>query len=174
MSGASYYDEIRRRFFIPLGLTETVSSDRRSYPRLVNGYLREKNDLGLPEKSFVDGAMFVNPGVEFTGGGVMSTSGNLVRWARALYTGRALPKPYLDELLATPAIPPHEDGRYGLGVTIRDLPNIGRAWGHSGTMPYYGSVMAYFPDRRLAVGVMANRTRFDRPAALAGVVATRA
>lgn len=174
VAGATYYDEIRRRFFTPLGLTETVSSDRRRYPRLVNGYLREKTPLLLPEKSFVDGAMFVNPGVEFTGGGVMSTSGDLVRWGRALYSGRALPKPYLNELIATPAIPAHEDGAYGLGVTVRDLPKIGRVWGHSGTMPYYSSVMAYVPDRQIAVAMMANRTRFDRAPALIGLIATSA
>ncbi|MEW5684015.1 MAG: serine hydrolase domain-containing protein [Pseudomonadota bacterium] len=168
-AGAGYYDEIRRRFFQPLGLARTVSSDRRSYPGLVNGYLREADGMGLPETSFVDGALFVNPGVEFTGGGVMSTSGDLVRWGRALFGGRAVNGPYLPELLATPDIPPHKDGKYGLGVMIRKVPGLGLSWGHSGTMPYYGSVLAHVPARRLTLAIMVNRNRFDRAPALAAL-----
>lgn len=166
VAGAGYYDEIRRRFFQPQGLSNTVSSDRRRQPGLVNGYLREAEGMGLPEKSFVDGALFVNPGVEFTGGGVMSTAGDLVRWGRALFEGRALAGAYLPQLVATPAVPPHDDGAYGLGVMIRKIPGLGLTWGHSGTMPYYSSVLAHVPRRRLTMAVMANRTRFDRAPAL--------
>jgi len=38
-SGSRYYDEVRRRFLVPLGLTLTIPSNRRDLPGLVPGYL---------------------------------------------------------------------------------------------------------------------------------------
>lgn len=172
ITGRAYIDEIRDRFWTPLGLTRVVGNARRA-PGLVNGYLMEKNELGIPEKSFVDGAIFTNPNVEFTGGGVMSTSGDLARWAMALYGGKALPKPYLDELVAPNPAQKPSGSRYGLGVTMVET-KVGAALGHSGTMPYYGSMMAYLPDRHMAVAIMANRMTFDRKAALEALVAATA
>ncbi len=168
ITGRAYLDEIGERFIRPLGLTRTVGN-RRAYPGLANGYLREKNTFGIPEKSFVDGRIFIDPAVEFTGGGVMSCAPDLARWAEALYQGRALPQPYLDELLRPNRFSDRPGVQYALGCNIVQTRH-GVALGHSGTMPYYGSVMAYLPDRKLAVAIVANRTTFDRKAAVERLV----
>lgn len=168
VSGKSYIEAIDALFWKPLGLKHMVGNARCA-PGLVNGYLMEENTLGIPEKSFVDGAIFTNPAVEFTGGGVMSTATDLARWVSLLYQERAFPAPYLAELLTPNPATIGKPARYGLGVNIVDTA-FGAAWGHGGTMPYYGSMAAYFPERKIAVAIMANRTDFDRKVAVEALV----
>jgi D-alanyl-D-alanine carboxypeptidase len=99
--GTTYYDQVRQRFLEPLELKLTEPADRRDIQHLAAGYLSPKNPFGLPEKITVDGKLRYNPATEWTGGGLVSNPQDLVRWAKALYEGRALQKPYVDELVAT-------------------------------------------------------------------------
>jgi D-alanyl-D-alanine carboxypeptidase len=101
-----------------------------------------------------NGVLLYNPALEWTGGGLAASSADLVRWARALYTGRALPLPYLHELFASvPAGSAHE--RYGLGVDIEGV-GAGTSYGHTGSIPGYRSVMRYFPNSDITVAVQVN------------------
>src|SRR5262245_1632375 len=99
--GQTYYEQARKRFLGPLQLKLTEPADHRHIPNLAAGYLSAKNPFGLPEKITANGKLRYNPATEWTGGGLVSNPQDLVRWAKALYEGRALRKPYLDELLAT-------------------------------------------------------------------------
>ena len=157
VSGRTYYDELQRRFLAPLDLTLTSPSDRQRLPGVVPGYLAEENFFGLPSKTMTDGALVMNPALEWTGGGLASNPRDLVRWARVLYEGEALPEPYLDELLA--GGPPHEFRgeavRYGLGVTIRET-DLGMTYGHSGWFPGYSTVVRYYAKYRLTVAIQIN------------------
>lgn len=164
VSGHTYIDAIDALFWKPFGLAHMTGNARRA-PNLVNGYLMEENSLGIPERSFADGAIFSNPAVEFTGGGVMSTSADLARWASILYQERALSAPYLEEMLKPNAATMEQPARYALGTNIVDT-DVGTVWGHGGTMPYYGSTMAYLPTQKLSVAIMTNRTNFDRKSAI--------
>jgi D-alanyl-D-alanine carboxypeptidase len=94
---------------------------------------------------------------EWTGGGLYNNPQDLVRWARALYEGKAMEGDYLSELLgsAVPTGADRPDQSYGLGVAISENP-FGRAYGHSGFFPGYLSFMRYFPDRGIAVALQIN------------------
>ena len=98
-----------------------------------------------------------NPAIEWTGGGLVSNSFDLARWAKLLFEGRALGGNYLDDLLHETPI--DSDGRgvgYGAGVAIHKTGLIGPWYGHSGWIPGYTSSLRYYPDRKAAVAFQIN------------------
>jgi D-alanyl-D-alanine carboxypeptidase len=155
LTGADYYDELRRRILVPLELRNTVPSDSRRVPGLVQGYAGAENMFGLPDAVIENGQFAVNPGFEWTGGGIASTSEDLARWAKALYEGRAFDPALLPTMLEGVPARLGRDTQYGLGVIIRQTP-LGASWGHSGFFPGYLTEMAYFPDHKIAVAVQYN------------------
>ena len=158
------YSEIRRRFLAPLGLAGTIPSDRRELPGLAQGYAGPSNPFG-PFDAVVgdDGRFTINPQFEWAGGGFASTSADLARWVRALYTGTVIDTAFLrhEVLRGTPAPMLGSNARYGLGVIIRDTP-LGRSWGHSGFFPGYLTEMRWYPEHRMAIAVMINQNRPGR------------
>jgi D-alanyl-D-alanine carboxypeptidase len=158
VAASTYYDEVRRRFLVPLGLALTMPSDRRNLPGLAAGYSDPNNRFRMPAKSVVNGVLTWNPALEWTGGGFASNPKPLVRWAKALFEEKAMPAPYLAEMLAgMPGNPAHEPGgsRYGLGVEIAETP-LGTSYGHGGWIPGHLSQLAYFPERKVAIAVQVN------------------
>lgn len=155
VTGAPYYDALRSRLLVPLGLGNTIPSDRPDLPGVANGYAGTANALGGYDASMVNGRMAVNPGLEWTGGGVASTTEDLARWAKLLYEGRAFDPARLPQLLDGVPARLGRDTRYGLGVIIRPTAQ-GTAYGHSGFFPGYATEMLYFPDSRIAVAIQAN------------------
>jgi len=155
LTGNTYYDEMRRRILEPLELHNTIPSDSRNIPGLVQGYAGVDNPFRVPEAVLVDGEFVINPQFEWTGGGVASTSEDLARWAKDLYEGRAFDESMLEMLLDGVPARLGRGTEYGLGVIIRPTP-LGTSWGHSGFFPGYLTEVAYFPEHRLAVAVQMN------------------
>ena len=151
----SYYEQIRARFLEPLRLSRTSPSDRRDLPGLVAGH--QTTTVLLPERTTDDeGRLRVNPANEWTGGGLVTNPVDLVRWAKALYEGRApgIPEP---AVLFDDSVRVREGLAMGLGVFVEDASPFGPIWGHGGWFPGYSSQMRYFPDHRIAVAVQVNR-----------------
>jgi D-alanyl-D-alanine carboxypeptidase len=159
LTGASYYDELRQRILVPLHLENTVPSNTRRIPGLVQGYAGVENPFGLPEAVIVDGTFAINPQFEWTGGGIASTAEDLATWTKALYEGRAFDASLLPVMLdAVPArLGPNT--RYGLGVIVSET-SLGPSWGHSGFFPGYLAEMSYFPEPGLAIAVQVNSSDF--------------
>ncbi len=160
LTGNSYYNEMRRRLLVPLQLENTVPTNTRRIPGLVQGYAGVDNLFRVPDAVIVDGEFAINPQFEWTGGGVASTTEDLALWAKALYEGRAFDESMLPIMLdGVPArLGPNTE--YGLGVIIRPTP-LGVSWGHSGFFPGYLTEMAYFPDHQIAVAVQINSSDFQ-------------
>jgi D-alanyl-D-alanine carboxypeptidase len=158
LTGETYYAELRRRVLEPLSLANTVPSDRRRIPGLVQGYGGPENPFG-PAEMLVDGVFAFNPQFEWTGGGIASTAADLARWGKALYEGRAFDATLLPVMLDGVPARLGPNARYGLGVIIRPTP-LGESWGHSGFFPGYLTELAYFPEYRVAVAVQVNSSDF--------------
>ena len=156
-TGEDYYDLVQKRFLTPLGLTHTRPSNRRILSGLAAGYASE-NPFGWPEKTLnADGAMAWHPGMEWTGGGLVSTSGDLARWGAALFGGAALPEPALDQMLsAQPVAPAQPDVRYGMGVAVYQAGPFGPVYGHGGWIPGYVSSLRYYADHGVAIAFQIN------------------
>ena len=167
LTGNTYYDEMRRRILEPLELHNTVPTDTRRVPELVQGYAGVENLFRVPDAVIVDGQFAINPQFEWTGGGIASTTEDLARWAEALYEGRAFDESMLPVLLDGVPAQLGPESQYGLGVIIRPTP-IGISWGHSGFFPGYLTEMAYFPDHEIAIAVQVNSSDFRNLSISAG------
>jgi len=158
MTGNSWYEEINRRFLKPLHLEMTSPSDRPTLPGLVAGYTSKDNIFSLPEKSIDEsGTMVWNPIIEWTGGGLISTSRGLAVWAKLLYEGHAMQSDYLTDLFYSVPTGDEESGaRYGAGVSIQQMGDLGLVWGHGGVIPGYISSMRYYPKYGISVAFQIN------------------
>jgi len=156
VTGRSCYDLIREQLLEPLGLKNTVPSDSRRIPGLIQGYAGPGNPFGGTDPVVSDDGRFViNPQFEWAGGGFASTPADLARWARLLYTGQAFDPALL--LVMLDGVPARlgPGTRYGLGVILTETP-VGVAEGHSGFFPGYLTEMAYFPDLDVAAAIQVN------------------
>jgi D-alanyl-D-alanine carboxypeptidase len=161
-SRSSYYEELARRLLVPLNLGQTTPLDRRVIAGIAQGYAPESQRLfGLPDKVVANGALVFDPSLEWTGGGLVTVSGDLVRWAIALFSGKAIGQPQVNEMLHSIAAPDHyaddqeHDYGYGLGVNVAHTA-LGVAYRHGGFFPGYNSILAYFPDTGIAVAMQIN------------------
>lgn len=156
LTGESCYELIQSSLLDPLGLGDTVPSDSRRIPGLIQGYAGPDNPFGGTDEVILpDGRFVINPQFEWAGGGFASTPSDLVKWARALYTGQAFDASLLPLMLEGVPARLGPGSRYGLGVILKDTPS-GPSQGHSGFFPGYLTEMAYFPELDLAVAVQVN------------------
>jgi D-alanyl-D-alanine carboxypeptidase len=155
LTGHTYYRELARRILTPLGLRETVPSDRRKIPNLAQGYAGKDNPFGGTDAMLQGGEMVINPQFEWTGGGMASTAADLARWAKLLYEGKAFEPQLLNRMLEGVPARLGADAKYGLGVIIRPT-TLGVSYGHSGFFPGYITEVMYFPEARTAISVQVN------------------
>jgi D-alanyl-D-alanine carboxypeptidase len=104
-------------------------------------------------------------------GGVLSTAGDLARWAQALYEGRLLDARHMHDLLEMRETSRSLSFEYGLGV-MEFSPKIAgeRALGHMGDQPGYHTQMLYFPERRTAIVSIVNSDLVDASIPVQGVL----
>ena len=157
-SGRSYDEEIDQRFLLRLNLKHTSRSDRRDIDGLAAGYTAEDNPFDLPVRTTDNaGVLLWHPGLEWTGGGLASTSRDLATWGWALFEGHAMPVDYLDEVLTAAQIDPDMPGTdYGAGIVIVQDGDFGPVYGHGGWIPGYVSSMRYYPEHRATIAFQIN------------------
>ncbi|MDX2442715.1 MAG: serine hydrolase domain-containing protein [Bacteroidales bacterium] len=157
LTGKEYYDLLDNRVLKPTGLKSTYPSDHRDIYNLAQGYSRLPDDFMIPEKVVLDGNYVFNPQMEWTGGGVASTTSDLAKWAEIYYTGNL----FSDSLLLKIVCPTDEAIRlgkktlYSMGSFIFETDN-GIAYGHSGFVPGFNALFAYYPENQIAVALQFN------------------
>jgi len=158
VTGRHYFDEINRRFLAPLGLQHTAPANRRELPGLAAGYMSADNAFGLPHKTTSEqGVLRWHPGMEWTGGGLVSNSTDLAHWGAALFNGQAMPGAYLEELLHSVATDPHTpDLRYAAGVAVMRTGTFGPVYGHGGWIPGYCTSLRHYPEHGVTIAFQIN------------------
>jgi CubicO group peptidase (beta-lactamase class C family) len=87
---------------------------------------------------------------------MVSTSGDLVIWARALLGGEAvITQASLEAMLTPTDLPDGSTVGYGLGMGVGTSP-FGPVAGHSGGIHGFRSDLLYFSDRDAAFTVLVN------------------
>ncbi len=152
------FEQISARFLLPLSLGDTAPANRRSVPRLAAGYPCPDNPFGFPKKTIDHtGRLSWHPGVEWAGGGLVSTSPDLATWGAALFTQGGVPGVAMEELLATVPMSPAEPGhRYGLGIGVVTGGRHGPVYGHAGWIPGYVSSLRHYPALGLTIALQIN------------------
>ncbi|WP_300533520.1 serine hydrolase [uncultured Mameliella sp.] len=157
-TGEDVFDLARDRFLTPLRLRSTDPSLEPRIDGLAVGYTDEGNLFGLrPRTMDRNGHLAWNPVVEWTGGGFVSTSSDLAVWGRDLFSGRAMDRPYIDDLLdGVPVHPDMPDVLYGSGVAVYQTGPFGPVYGHGGWIPGYVSSLRHYADHGLTIAFQIN------------------
>jgi CubicO group peptidase (beta-lactamase class C family) len=176
VGGGSVAEQLRARFFTPLGLERTFyqSAEKPKGP-LVRSYRFVGTDPKLPAIDLSDGT----PVVPFTSvvtaagaaGSIASTSIDLVHWARALYGGSLLEPATRAEMVGdvVRTAPYKPTVAYGLGVQavrIAGHPTLG----HSGRFLGARAAIRWLTDEHIAIAVVTNQSRTDTNAILADLL----
>jgi len=142
ISGQSYADFVQQNIFTPLGMKDSGYDS--------NSALIEHRAAGYsPGKDGPQNAGFVNMTVPLSAGGLYSTTEDLLRWEEGLFGGKVL-KP---ESLAKMTTPFKQDYAFGLGVNTH---NGHKMIAHNGGIQGFNTSLAYYPDDKLVVAVLAN------------------
>ncbi|HEX8737896.1 MAG TPA: serine hydrolase [Pyrinomonadaceae bacterium] len=156
VTGKKYYEEAGNRILKPLNFKNTFAQDSRVIKGLIQGYAGENNPFGGTDAMIQNGKFAINPQFEWTGGGMVSNSEDLARWAKTMYEGKAFDAKFLPQMFAGVSAPMlGRETKYGLGVIIRPT-RAGLSYGHSGFFPGYMTDVMYFPEHKIAVAVQVN------------------
>lgn len=154
VSRSTAYPQIMKSLVKPLGLKDTIPSDRRKLPGLVQGY--SGNTPFLSKGPVLEnGKLPFNPTFEWAGGGFLSTSLDLAKWSHALVLGDVLPESWRKQMQTGVPSKTGQGDEYGLGLMQETL-TAGVGYGHEGWFPGYLSQMITFPEHRLSVAVQFN------------------
>jgi len=142
ISGQTYVEFVEQNIFKPLGMND---SGMFSFPAIIP---RRGSGYWLGSKG-IENADHFDARFNFSAGSLYSTTEDLLRWEDGLFGGRLLSSASLQKMIR----PFKSD--YGCGLYIK------RANGHlmiqhDGNNIGFNSEMAYYPEERIAVIVLAN------------------
>ena len=176
VGGRTVAEQLRTRFFTPLGLERTFyQSVEKPRGPLARSYRFVGTDPTLPAIDLSDGTQVVPFTSVVTAAGaagsIASTSSDLVRWAQALYGGSLLEPATRAEMVGDVArTAPYKPGvAYGLGVqsvVIAGHPTLG----HSGRYLGARAAIRWVTDERIAIAVVTNQSRSDTNKVLADLL----
>lgn len=163
ITGRTYYQEVNDRFLEPLGLTATSASNKRWLAGLAAGYVAVDNPFGFPAKTTdKNGVMVWNPALEWTGGGLISTSRDLAQWGAALFGGQGVPDEILNTMLQSVPIGEDMSGTYyGLGAAISRSGPLSPVFGHGGWIPGYSSSLRHYAESGITIAFQVNSDRIS-------------
>jgi D-alanyl-D-alanine carboxypeptidase len=152
LSGKTYAEHMQEEFFTPLGLTNTRYDDQSALiPGRARGY-----QLG---PKGVRNAPYLSMTVPYAAGSLISTAGDLLKWQRALATGKVVsPESYT--LMRTPGtLTDGSSTHYGFGLQVGGIEGRTSIL-HGGGIPGFNSMLALFPhensDEAVGVAVISN------------------
>jgi CubicO group peptidase (beta-lactamase class C family) len=142
ISGQSYSDFVQQNIFTPLGMKDSgYDSNSAIIAHRAAGY--------TPGKSGPVNAGFVHMSIPFSAGALYSTTEDLLRWEQGLFGGKVLTAASLAKLTT----PFKQDYAFGLGVSTT---NGHKVISHNGGIQGFNTLLAYYPDDKLVVAVLAN------------------
>ena len=162
LSGKTYETVLRERLFLPNGMYETgYTLPSWGDSRFAQGYEADGGRWGtfLERPTAADGphwALRAN-------GGIHTTVYDMLRWARALLTGRVLTPASMKKLWA-PHVSEGGDTFYGYGWSIAKAPDGTKIVTHNGGNGIYFADLAIVPDTGLVVFLMTNVIAENRSA----------
>jgi len=143
ISGQTYEDFIRENIFKPLRMNDSgLMSFVTVIPRRASGYWPGNNGLENADRSF-------DTRLGFSSGSLYSSTEDLLRWEEGLFSGRLLSPGSLRKMI-TPFKSDYACGLYAKRVNGHFMIE------HDGNNIGFNSDMAYYPEDRIAVIVLAN------------------
>lgn len=157
ITGNAYYDEVKSRLFVPGNLANTYPAVTRKIKNLPVGYSKLPEMFKMPEQVVTNGEYIFNLQMEWTGGGIASTTSDLAKWGKMLFEGK-----FFSDYLLQQVVAPNANGvnidknlSYGMGSFIYES-KYGKAYGHTGFVPGFVSIVSYYPDHGITMAMQIN------------------
>jgi D-alanyl-D-alanine carboxypeptidase len=146
VTGDSYYEYVREKIFLPLGMTGTDSRPEVEVASQISkGYMRGGGGwTGNAETLPLRGT---------PAGGGYSTVRDLYRFANGLMSGKLMPLELVKEMSSKQAATPRRGDSYGFGMIVGDKPT---RFGHGGGAPGMNGELRIYPGSKTIVVVLAN------------------
>lgn len=142
ISGETYQKFLTDNIFTPLGMKDSgYDSNLPVIAHRASGYTRTPQGF--------ENAAFIDMTVPFSAGALYSTTGDLLKWDQGLFGGKLL-KP---ESLTKMTTPFKNDYAFGLQVA---MPGGRKLIDHGGAVNGFNTELAYYPDDKVTVVVLAN------------------
>jgi CubicO group peptidase (beta-lactamase class C family) len=142
LSGDSYAEFVQENIFTPLGMKDSgFDSNSEIIPRRAAGY--------SPGPKGPTNTGFIHMTIPHAAGALYSTTEDLLRWQQGLFAGKVVTPASLAKM-TTPF-----KGDYGFGVNVRTV-NGRKLVQHGGGIEGFNTALAYFPETRTTVVVLAN------------------
>jgi CubicO group peptidase (beta-lactamase class C family) len=142
VSAQTYEEFVQENIFKPLGMKDSgLISFVAVIPRRATGY--------WPGSNGIENADRPDPRYGFSAGALYSSTEDLLRWEEGLFGGKLL-TPTSFRKMTTPF-----KGDYGCGLYVRRV-NSHLVIEHDGNNIGFNADMAYYPEEKLAVIVLAN------------------
>ncbi len=147
-SGTSFAEFLRDNIFEPVGMDNTVAfvNGVNTVPHRAFGYKIDEEGITFSDQSLTSAVL--------GDGGIYSSVMDLARWDEALYSESLVRRQLLDEMM-TPGM---ENYGYGFRIDERDGR---RRVHHTGSTSGFRNVIQRYPDDRLTVIILTNRSEPD-------------
>lgn len=147
-SGTDYESFLRSRILNPLGMASSgIDSAAALLPKRAAGY--------SPTATGVANADYVFMGIPRGAGAMYSTTGDLLKWQQGLFGGKLLKAASLEAYVTPAELGMGNGDRYAFGIVVSQ-DNRGTYYSHGGGIEGFNSWLAYDPDRKIGVAVLAN------------------
>ena len=150
VSGKNFVEFCRQRFFLPFKMTKTDIRSleaKKGLKNLALGhiYVKEKQRY-VPADSFPEFNYAIWLGKRVGPGRVSSTSEDLLKWDRALYSKKLVKPETLRQAFSPAKLNDGSSSPYGFGWEIEKSPKLGRIVCHSGDNPGYKAQFIRYLD----------------------------
>jgi CubicO group peptidase (beta-lactamase class C family) len=146
ISGQSYERFVQENIFTPLGMKDSgYDSNSAVIARRAAGY--------TPAPNGPVNADFLHMSVPHAAGALYSTTEDLLRWEQGLFGGKLLSAASLAKM-TTPL-----RNNYAFGLAINTVSGR-KVISHGGGIEGFNTMLAYFPETKLTVAVLANLNGF--------------
>lgn len=164
-SGMSFPDFLRTRIFAPLGMRASVAhvEGRDTVPHRAYGYSPRAGSFVQTDRSVTSATL--------GDGGIYTNVDDMARWDQALSSGTLAPAAAMTEATTPPALPGGAPTEYGFGWFIDSYRGVKR-WRHTGETSGFRNAILRFPERRLTIVILTNRSSGE-PQAIAERIADR-
>ena len=163
--GMPFPELLRTRIFEPLGMRATVAhvEGRDTVPHRAHGYSPRGGTFVQTDQSVTSATL--------GDGGIYTNVDDMVRWDQALSGTGLVDAETMAHATTPPSLPDGATTEYGFGWFI-DTYRGAKRWRHTGETSGFRNAIQRFPDRKLTVIVLTNRSSGE-PGALAERIADR-
>lgn len=168
LSGISYGAYLEKNIFRPLNMYRTQVYRRRFQPKTIENYAYGYIYVDSLKKYILPDDL---PGTKYVvfldgivgDGTVNSTVIDLLKWDRALYTEKLVPKSALREIFTSGVLKDGKSTNYGFGWSVSTDIVYGKMTTHTGSWPGYRTIIDRHIDQKRTIIILQNHDKVINP-----------